>query len=292
VPALTFVGTANAIVYCGGIPHFVDSENKTLGIDAKKLERYLNSIVIFKKNSAINKFTKRVIRAIVPVHIFGHSCQIDEIIRIAKKFNLIVIEDAAEALGSYYKNKHLGTFGLAGCLSFNGNKIVTTGGGGAVITNNKVFAQKIRHLSTTAKLEHKWEYIHDQVGHNLRMPNINAALGLAQLENLNKFLISKRKLFNSYFSVFSKINKIYLFQEKKYCKSNYWLNAIFLKKKFFKERNKILKYAHQKNIFIRPAWKPLHKLKPFRNMPRMNLDNTYKIYNACINLPSSSYYFI
>jgi aminotransferase in exopolysaccharide biosynthesis len=292
VPALTFVGTANAIVYCGGIPHFVDSENNTLGIDAKKLERYLNSIVIFKKNLAINKFTKRVIRAIVPVHIFGHSCQIDEIIRVAKKFNLIVIEDAAEALGSYYKKKHLGTFGLAGCLSFNGNKIVTTGGGGAVITNNKVFAQKIRHLSTTAKLEHKWEYIHDQVGHNLRMPNINAALGLAQLENLNKFLIAKRKLFNSYFSVFSKINKIYFFQEKKYCKSNYWLNAIFLKKEFFKERNKILKFAHQNNIFIRPAWKPLHKLKPFRNMPRMNLDNTHKIYNACINLPSSSYYFI
>ena len=136
VPALTFVGTANAIVYCGGIPHFVDSENNTLGIDAKKLERYLNSIVIFKKNLAINKFTKRVIRAIVPVHIFGHSCQIDEIIRVAKKFNLIVIEDAAEALGSYYKKKHLGTFGLAGCLSFNGNKIVTTGGGGAVMLNS------------------------------------------------------------------------------------------------------------------------------------------------------------
>lgn len=292
VPALTFVGTVNAITYCGGIPHFVDSENNTLGIDTKKLEQYLNNIVILKKNLAINKFTKRVIRAILPVHIFGHPCEINEIIRIAKKFNLIVIEDAAEALGSYYKKKHLGTFGLAGCLSFNGNKIVTTGSGGAVITNNKIFAKKIRHLSTTAKLKHKWEYIHDQVGYNFRMSNLNAALGLAQLENLNKFLVAKRRLFNSYFLVFSKISKIYLFKEKKYCNSNYWLNAIFLKEESLKERNRILKFAYKNNIFIRPAWKPLHQLKPFKNMPKMNLDNTIKIYNTCINLPSSSHYFI
>jgi perosamine synthetase len=292
VPALTFIGTANAIVYCGGTPHFIDSESDTMGIDTQKLEKYLNQIVVFKKGLAINKFTQKNIKAILPVHVFGHPCKIDEIIRIAKKFNLIVIEDAAEALGSYYKKKHLGTFGIAGCLSFNGNKIATTGGGGAVITNNRIFAKKIRHLSTTAKLEHKWEYIHDQIGYNMRMPNLNAALGLAQLQKLKKFLTSKRKLFDSYLLVFSKIQDIDIFKEKKNCKSNYWLNAIFLKKNFFNLKEKILRLANQNNIFIRPTWRPLHKLKPFRNMPRMNLNGTNKIYNSCINLPSSAYYFI
>ena len=286
VPALTFVGTANAVVYCGGIPHFIDSEINTMGIDARKLEEYLNQIVIFKKNLAINKFSKRVIRAIVPVHIFGHPCRIDEIIKIAKKFNLIVIEDAAEAVGSYYKKKHLGTFGLAGCLSFNGNKIVTTGGGGAVITNNTAFARKIRHLSSTSKLVHKWEYIHDEIGYNFRMPNLNAALGLAQLENINIFIKAKRNLYKAYCSAFKNIKDISIFEEIKKARSNYWLQTLILKKNCYILKNKILKECYKSGLHLRPAWKLISNLKPFKYNPSMDLTGSEEIYKRIINLPS------
>ena len=286
IPALTFVGTANAAVHCGAIPHFIDSEISTMGIDPRKLEQYLNQIVIFKKNLAINKFTKRVIRAIVPVHIFGHPCRIDEIIKIAKKFNLLVIEDAAEALGSYYKKKHLGTFGLAGCLSFNGDKIVTTGGGGAVITNNNALARKIRHLSNTAKLPHKWEYIHDQIGYNFRMPNLNAALGLAQLENINIFVKAKRNLYKLYFSAFKNVKDISVYKEIKKAKSNYWLQTLILKKNYYLFKKKILKECHKSGLHLRPAWKLISNLKPFKHNPRMDLTGSKEIYKSIINLPS------
>jgi aminotransferase in exopolysaccharide biosynthesis len=286
VPALTFVGTVNAITYCGGIPHFVDSENNTLGIDTKKLEQYLNNIVKLKKNIAINKFTKRVIRAILPVHIFGHPCEINEITRIAKKFNLIVIEDAAEALGSYYKKKHLGTFGIAGCLSFNGNKIITTGGGGAVITNNKKFAKKVRHLSTTAKINHKWEYIHDEIGYNFRMPNLNAALGLAQLESLDFFIKKKRILYKKYFEVFKNFDNIYLLKELENAKSNYWLQTLVLKKNYYTLKNKILTDSFKSGLYLRPAWKLISNLNPYSKNPKMNLMGSEEIYKRVINLPS------
>ena len=286
VPALTFVGTANAITYCGAIPHFVDSEIKTMGIDVEKMHRYLKKIIIFKKGMAINKFTKRVIRAIVPVHVFGHACQIDKIVKLAKKFNLIVLEDAAEALGSYYKKKHLGTFGLAGCLSFNGNKIITTGGGGAVITNNKKFAKKIRHLSTTAKLPHKWEYIHNEVGYNYRMPNLNAALGLAQLENLNLFIKKKRILYERYFKVFKNIKNIYLFKELNASKSNYWLQTLIIKKNYLILKKKLLNEGFKSGLYLRPAWKLISSLKPYKTNPRMDLKGSMEIYNKIINLPS------
>ena len=172
-----------------------------------------------KNGKCINKITKNHIKAIIPVHIFGHPCDISGVIKIAKRFKLRVIEDAAEALGSFYKNKHLGTFGDIGCFSFNGNKIVTTGGGGMVVSNNTSFAKKIKHLTTTAKLKHKWEYIHDEVGYNFRMPNINAALGLAQLEKINTFVSAKRKLFLKYNSKLSKINGVSLFKEKRIVKA-------------------------------------------------------------------------
>lgn len=286
VPALTFVGTANAITYCGAIPHFVDSEIKTMGIDVEKMHQYLNKIIIFKKGMAINKFTKRVIRAIVPVHVFGHACQIDKIIKLAKKFNLIVLEDAAEALGSYYKKKHLGTFGLAGCLSFNGNKIITTGGGGAVITNNKKFAKKVRHLSTTAKINHKWEYIHDEIGYNFRMPNLNAALGLAQLESLDFFIKKKRILYKKYFDVFKDFENIYLLKELENAKSNYWLQTLVLKKNYSNLKNKILSDSFKSGLYLRPAWKLISKLNPYSKNPKMNLMGSEEIYKRVINLPS------
>jgi perosamine synthetase len=291
VPTITFVGTVNAIVYSGATPHFVDSEFETLGIDPLKLEKYLEKITIKKGQFYFNKKTKRRIRAIMPVHIFGNICQIDKILIIAKKYNLIVIEDAAEALGSFFKNKHAGTFGLVGCFSFNGNKILTTGGGGAIITNNKLLAKKIKHLSTTAKINHRWEYIHDTVGYNFRMPNLNAALGSAQIENLNKFLRSKKKLFLKYCKEFSKVNDFRLINNPQFCKSNNWLNTIFIKNSSIKKRNKLLRLAQKKKIFLRPVWKPLHQLKHFKYIPKMNLENAERIYVSCINLPSSAHYF-
>ena len=291
VPSITFAGSANAIVYSGAIPHFVDSEFETLGIDPLKLEKYLEKITIKKGKFYFNKKTKRKIKAIMPVHVFGNICQIDKILKIAKKYNLVVIEDAAEALGSFFKNKHAGTFGLVGCFSFNGNKILTTGGGGAIITNNKLLAKKIKHLSTTAKINHRWEYIHDEVGYNFRMPNLNAALGSAQIENLNKFLRSKRKLFLRYSNEFLNVNDIRLIKNPEFCKSNNWLNTIFIKNSSLKKRNKILSLAQKNRIFLRPVWKPLHTLKYLSKMPKMNLDASIKIYESCINLPSSALYF-
>ena len=291
VPTITFVGTANAIVYSGATPHFVDSEFETLGIDPLKLEKYLEKITIKKGKFYFNKKTKRKIKAIIPVHVFGNICQIDKILKIAKKYNLLVIEDAAEALGSFFKNKHAGTFGLVGCFSFNGNKIMTTGGGGAIITNDKLLAKKIKHLSTTAKIDHRWEYIHDAVGYNFRMPNLNAALGSAQIENLNKFLRSKKKLFQRYCKEFSKVNEVILIKNPEFSKSNNWLNTIFIKNSSIKKRNKVLSLAQKNQIFLRPVWKPLHTLKHLNNMPRMNLDVAIKIYKSCINLPSSASYF-
>ena len=291
VPTITFVGTANSIIYSGATPHFIDSEFETLGIDPLKLEKYLEKITIKKGKFYFNKKTKRRIKAIMPVHIFGNICQIDKILKIAKKYKLVVIEDAAEALGSFFKNKHAGTFGLVGCFSFNGNKILTTGGGGAIITNSKLLAKKIKHLSTTAKINHRWEYVHDAVGYNFRMPNINAALGSAQIENLNKFLISKRKLFLKYCKDFSKVNDVRLIKNPEFSKSNNWLNTIFIKNSSIKKRNKVLSLGQKNRIFLRPVWKPLHTLKHLNKMPKMNLDAAKKIYESCINLPSSASYF-
>ena len=292
VPTITFVGTANAVTYSGATPHFVDSELETLGIDPIKLEKYLEKITIKKGKFYFNKKTKRRIKAILPVHIFGNICKIDKILEIAKKYNLVVIEDAAEALGSFFKNKHAGTFGSIGCFSFNGNKILTTGGGGAIITNNRLLAKKLKHLSTTAKINHRWEYIHDEVGYNFRMPNLNAALGSAQIENLKKFLSSKKKLFLRYYKEFSKLNEVRLIQNPKLSSSNNWLNTIFIKNSSIKKRDKVLNLAHKNQIYLRPVWTPLHQLKHFRSMPKMNLENAKKIYISCLNLPSSSHYFI
>ena len=287
VPALTFVGTVNAISYLGAKPHFVDSQIKNFGINCLKLENYLNKISKLRGNKCINKLTGKVIKAIIPVHVFGHPCDIQNIIEIAKKFNLIVVEDAAEALGSFYKKKHLGTFGDTGCISFNGNKIITTGGGGMVVTNKKILAKKIKHLTTTAKLKHKWEYIHDEIGYNFRMPNLNAALGLAQIEKIHTFLKAKRILFKRYLRVFNKMKGISLYKESKSANSNYWLQTLILNKNNINLKNKILKESHKKLIYIRPVWRLISELKPYKKEQKMNLSGAKEIYNKIINLPSS-----
>ena len=288
VPALTFVGTVNAISYTGAEHHFVDSNIKDLGIDCKKLEIYLKKIAKIKNNKCINKKTGRVISGIVPVHIFGHSCEIENIIRLSKKFKLKIIEDAAEAVGSFYKNKHLGTFGDIGCLSFNGNKIITTGGGGAVITNKKNLANKIKHLTNTAKIKHKWEYIHDDIGYNFRMPSLNAALGLAQIENINIFVNAKRRLFLKYTKNFNKILGVKIFKEGKNLKSNYWLQTLIFDKKYKFLKNRLLNYCYKRKIYLRPTWRLISNLKPYNKKQKMDLSGARDITERAINLPSSS----
>lgn len=290
VPTITFAATANAVMYLGAKPHFVDSEFETLGIDHKKLDIYLKKITKKKGKYFFNKKTNKRLKAIIPVHVFGNICKIDKLIEIAKKYNLSVIEDATEALGSFYKKKHAGTFGSIGCISFNGNKIITTGAGGALLTNNRNLAKKIKHLSSTAKIKHKWEFIHNEVGFNYRMPSINAALGLAQLENLKKILISKKKLYLKYYKFLNKSKKYTIIKNPPNSSSNNWLNTLFLKKPSLRLRNKILLMAYKKKFFLRPVWKPLHTLKHFRKMPKMNLENSIVIYKSCISLPSSAAY--
>ena len=238
VPALTFVGTVNAISYLDAKPHFVDSQIKNFGINCLKLENYLNKISKLRGNKCINKLTGKVIKAIIPVHVFGHPCDIQNIIKIAKKFNLIVVEDAAEALGSFYKKKHLGTFGDVGCISFNGNKIITTGGGGALLTNSKVIGKKIETIYKNSRIDHKWEYKFNQLGFNYRMPSINAQLGIAQMKNINKFLSSKRKLYQKYYLIFKKFKDLRIMREPINTKSNYWLQTIVLEKSSLKNGNK------------------------------------------------------
>ena len=287
VPALTFVGTVNAISYTGAEPHFVDSNIKDLGIDCKKLEIYLNKIGKIKNNKCINRKTGKIISGIMPVHIFGHPCDIENIIRLSRKFKLKIIEDAAEALGSFYKKKHLGTFGDVGCISFNGNKIITTGGGGAIVTNQKKLAEKIKHLVSTAKVPHKWEYIHDDIGYNFKMPSLNAALGLAQIEKINFFLKAKRKLFKKYFNSFNKIEGANIFRENVNSKSNYWLQTLILKKKYKNLKNKLLNYCYKKKIYLRPVWKLISSLKPYKKKQKMNLSGAKAIEDQVINLPSS-----
>jgi len=288
VPSLTFVGTVNAIKNLGAKPHFIDSNiKKNFGVDIVKLEKYLKKIIIFKNGDCINKNTKNKIKAILPVHIFGHPCDIINILKLAKKYKLKVIEDAAEAVGSFYKKKHLGNFGDIGCFSFNGNKIITSGGGGMIVLNNNSMAKRIKHLTTTAKLKHKWEYIHDETGFNFRMPNLNAALGVAQLEKINLFIKAKRKLFHEYNSEFNKVKGITLYKESKDSKSNYWLQTIILDKNVSSQKNRILRELHKVKIFSRPAWKLISELKPYKNCSKMNLSGAREIYDRTINIPSS-----
>jgi perosamine synthetase len=288
VPSMTFIGTVNAISYCNASPHFVDIESENLGIDFKKLDCYLSKILKIKKNYSINIKTNKIVKFIIPVHLFGHPSKIIECINLAKKYKLRIIEDAAEGLGSYYKKKHVGTFGLAGILSFNGNKIITTGGGGAIITNSKKLADSVRHLSTTAKTKNNLELAHDLVGYNFRMPNLNASLGCAQLKKLKFFVRNKRKLFNKYHKMFHNNEYFQIFREKLFCKSNYWLQTLILSKKYSKYKNTIIKDLNNKKIQARPVWKLIHTLKPYKKMPKMNLANSEDFYKRIINIPSSA----
>ncbi|MBU2025303.1 LegC family aminotransferase [Patescibacteria group bacterium] len=293
IPALTFVATANAISYLGAIPHFIDSEEKTLGVDPEKLKEYLKKNAVIRNNACYNKKTKRPIKALVPMHTFGHPVDLDPLKKICRNYRIILIEDAAEALGSFYKGKHVGHWGKLSILSFNGNKIITTGGGGAILTNNKNLAEQARHITTTAKVDHSWAYYHNRVGFNYRLPNLNAALGSAQIDQLPRFIKNKRKLARRYAQVFKTLkNQVQFFQEAEFSKSNYWLNAILLNPGEAKHRNKILNHTNRNNILTRPAWNLIHTLPMYRKCPRMeDLSCAKSLASRIINLPSSAFLY-
>jgi aminotransferase in exopolysaccharide biosynthesis len=287
IPALTFVATANAVTYCNATPHFVDSEESTLGIDPAKLREYLTSNTSQQSGQCINKKTGKIIRALVPMHTFGHPSDLEGLLSIAHDFGITLLEDAAESLGSFYNGKHTGTFGLLGTLSFNGNKTITTGGGGAILTNNPNLARSAKHLTTTAKLPHAWEFRHDEIGYNYRMPNINAALGCAQLEQLPSKLEAKRKLFKSYQSAFANVQGVSLFAEPKNCKSNYWLQTLLLDENQSQNRDLVLKTTNAARIMTRPAWVLMNELLPFKDSPSMDLMTAQSLSRRLINIPSS-----
>ncbi|OGT38061.1 MAG: aminotransferase DegT [Gammaproteobacteria bacterium RIFCSPHIGHO2_12_FULL_37_14] len=287
VPTLTFVATINAIAYCGAIPHFIDSEEQSLGIDVVRLEDYLNNIARMDGAICVNKLTGRPIRALCVMHTLGHPVDLDPIEQLCKKYQLALIEDAAEALGSYYKGAHVGHRGLLGALSFNGNKIITTGGGGAILTNSTELAKRAKHITTTAKLSHAWLFEHDQVGYNYRLPNINAALGCAQLEQLPQFLRAKRTLSDQYSKNFLKCAGLRFITEPSYAKSNYWLNAILLDESVAEIRNSLLDSLNKAGIAVRPLWNLQHSQLMYKECPRMDLSMAESLQKRLIKLPSS-----
>ena len=224
----------------------------------------------------------------VPMHTFGHPCNMDGLLAVANDYRLVVVEDAAESLGSFYQGQHTGTFGLLGTLSFNGNKIVTTGGGGAILTNDERLADRAKHLTTTAKVPHRWDYVHDEIGYNFRMPNLNAALGCAQLEQLPEFLASKRRLFARYQEALSDIQDVRLVKEPLNCDSNYWLQTLILAESIAEQRDELLQATNDAGFMTRPAWRLIHQLEPYKQCPRAPLPIAELLAKRLINLPSSA----
>ena len=281
---LTFVATCNAIKYCGAKPVFVDVDKETLGMSPKALLKFLETETKVKDNHCVNSSTGKIIKACIPMHAFGHPCEIDRIKKICDDYHIFLIEDSAESLGSFYKNQHTGTFGQIGVISFNGNKIITAGGGGCLITNDINIAKKAKHLTTTAKISHKWKYSHDMVGYNYRMPNLNAALLLAQLESLDSFLVKKRELANRYVEFFNNTKYNFVIEPKN-AKSNYWLNSIILYDK--KQRDTLLRETNFHGVTTRPIWTLMNKLHIFKDSQCGNLTNAQWLEERVVNLPSS-----
>ncbi len=282
---LTFIATANAISYCNASPVFIDVDKDTMGLSPEKLENFLKKSTRYDKKSRklINKQSLRPIKAILPMHTFGNPCRIEAIMEAGTRFNLPIVEDAAESLGSRFKEQHTGTFGKIGILSFNGNKIITTGGGGMILTDDEEIAKLAKHITTQAKVPHPWEFYHDQTGYNYRMPNINAALGVAQLEKLDDFVRNKRNTSALYQSFFKK-QKIHYFAENENCKSNYWLNTIAFASK--EERDAFLKASNSKGVMTRPAWTLMPNLPMFSKCQSDDLANAVELESTIVNLPS------
>lgn len=281
---LTFIATCNAISYCGANPVFVDVDLDSMGMSPESLKEFLEQNCELKEKKCINKTTGKTIKACVPMHTFGHPCRIDTIKEICDIWNIALVEDAAESLGSYYKGKHTGTFGQIGAFSFNGNKIITSGGGGVIVTDDEVLAKRAKHITTTAKIPHPYEYVHDEIGYNYRLPNINAALLVAQLENLDGFLGSKRELADIYKEFFSH-EDIKFIEEPQDSSSNYWLQAVLLKDK--NQRDTFLEFTNANGVMTRPIWRLMNELEMFAKCQTTSLKNAKFLEERVVNIPSS-----
>jgi len=282
---LTFIATCNAISYIGAKPIFVDVDLDTMGLSPISLENFLNENCELINNTCVNKSTKKIIKACVPMHTFGHPCKIDEIKEICDKWNINLVEDSAESLGSFYKEKHTGTFGKLGAFSFNGNKIITSGGGGVIVTDDEVLAKRAKHLTTTAKVPHPFEYVHDEIGFNYRMPNLNAALLVAQLEQLDNFCDNKKELALKYEEFFKDIQDIDFIKEPKDSISNYWLQAVRLKNNDI--RDEFLEFTNKNGVMTRPIWKLMNELEMFKDSQCTDLSNAKTCEETIVNIPSS-----
>jgi perosamine synthetase len=288
MPSLTFVATANAASYCGAIPHFCDVSPKTLGLDPGKLGDHLSDLVERRADGCFNRVTGRRIAAIVPMHTFGHPVDMNGLMDVAGRWQIPVVEDAAESLGSYYRGRHTGTFGRLGVLSFNGNKIVSTGAGGAILTDDEKLGARAKHLTTTAKVPHPYEYVHDEVGYNYRMPNLNAALGCGQLERLGEFVDRKRRLAEAYRHALAGVDGVEVFVEPENSRSNYWLNALVLDQPDPALRDHLLTALNEVGLQSRPIWRPMHQLPMYRDCPGMDLASTGQLALRIVNVPSSA----
>ncbi len=283
---LTFIATCNAISYCDAKPIFIDVDKESLGMSPEHLQDFLEQNCVVENGICRNKTTNKTIKACVPMHTFGHPCQIDMIALICQEWHIALIEDAAESLGSFYKQKHTGTFGKIGAFSFNGNKIVTSGGGGAIVTDDEHLARRAKHLTTTAKVPHQWEYVHDTIAYNYRMPNLNAALLVAQLEQLDDFLRSKKEIAQQYENFLTQYDNIDFIKAPANADSNYWLNAIILENK--EARDEFLAFSNNHGVMTRPIWKLMNELDMFQGSQSTTLENANFLAQRVINIPSSA----
>ncbi|MFA9478898.1 LegC family aminotransferase [Phycisphaerales bacterium AB-hyl4] len=288
-PSLTFVATANAINYCQATPHFVEVNEVTLGVCPQRLADYLGANAERRAGTLHNRHTGKRIAALVCMHAFGHPCDMASLLEVCQRYNLPLVEDAAESLGSFYNNQHTGTLGRLGILSFNGNKIISTGGGGAILTNDDELAATARHITTTAKLPHAWAYVHDQVGYNYRLPNLNAALGVAQMEQLPNLVEQKRRIAQRYLDAFADVEGATILAEPTNARSNYWLNALVLDAKCAAAHADLLQAMHDRQWLVRPIWMPMHRLGMYQHCPRAQLSVTESLAARVVNLPSSAH---
>jgi perosamine synthetase len=288
IPALTFIATANAVSYAGAVPHLADIDGATLGLDAAKLDAHLRAVARPAAEGCVNRLTGRPIRAVIVMHAFGHPADLDGLAAVCARHRLVLIEDAAESLGARYRGRHTGALARIGAMSFNGNKIVTTGGGGAVLTGDAALGARAKHLSTTARLAAGWNFVHDEVGYNYRLPNINAALGCAQLERLDGFLARKRRLAARYAAAFATVDGAAFVAEPPRTRSNYWLNNILLAPDRAGEQTAVLRTLNDAGFGARPAWTPMHMLEMYRACPSSDLAVTEDVFRRLVSLPSSA----
>lgn len=283
--ALTFIATCNAISYIGAHPVFLDVDRDTLGLSPLAVKRWLSTHAEVRDGQCYNKKTGRRIKACVPMHTFGHPMKIDELSAVCNEYHIELVEDAAESIGSFYKGRHTGTFGRVGAISFNGNKTITTGGGGMLLFQDEELGGLAKHLTTQAKVPHRWAFVHDHIGYNYRMPNINAALGCAQMENLDRYVSNKRETAERYREFFSHIPDVEFVVEPANSRSNYWLNAVLLKDR--RAQQSFLEYTNDHGVMTRPVWELMNRLEMFRGCETDGLENTVWLEERIVNIPSS-----